>query len=83
MRGYSSTGRDSIRNCEKEIGRFQATKIRPENLEKLYNDWFTIKSTSVKPERAFSAMGAFATKLKERLNDESLSVRYDFHAPVL
>ena len=51
---------------------FKATKKRPENLEKLYHALLTIKLTSVEPERAFSAMGLFVTKLRNRLNDESL-----------
>ena len=57
---------------KKEMSLFEATKKRPENLEKLYHILLTIKPTSVEPERAFSAMGLFVTKLRNRLNDESL-----------
>ena len=57
---------------KKEMSLFEATKKRPENLEKLYHALLTIKPRSVEPERAFSAMGLFVTKLRNRLNDESL-----------
>ena len=57
---------------KKEMSLFEATKKRPENLEKLYHALLTIKPTSVEPERAFSAMGLFVTRLRNRLNDESL-----------
>ena len=57
---------------EKEMSLFEATKKRPENLEKLYHALLTIKPTSVEPEKAFSAIGLFITKLKNRLNGESL-----------
>ena len=32
----------------------------------------TMKPTSVEPERAFSAMGLFITKLRNRLNDDNI-----------
>ena len=48
---------------KKEMSLFEATEKRPENLQKLFNALLTIKPTSVEPERAFSAMGLFATKL--------------------
>ena len=39
----------------KEMSLFEATKKRPDNLEKLYHALITIKPKSVKPERTFSA----------------------------
>ena len=61
-----------LKIVKKEMSLFEATKKRPENLEKLYHALLTIKPTSVEPERAFSPMGLFVTKLRNRLNDESL-----------
>ena len=52
---------------------FEATKMRPKNLENLYRSLLTIRPTSVEAERAFSAMGLFATKIKNRLNDDTLN----------
>ena len=57
---------------KKEMNLFEATKKRPENLQKLFNALLTIKPTSVEPERAFSAIGLFATKLRSQLGDETL-----------
>ena len=45
---------------------------RPKHLELLFNALKTIKPTSVEPERAFSAMGFFATKTRNRMGDETL-----------
>ena len=52
---------------------FEATKKRPENLEKIYRSLFTIRPTSVEAERAFSAMGLFPTTIRNRLNDDTLN----------
>ena len=46
---------------------------KPENLENVYKALLTIKPTSVESERAFSAMGLFCTKLRNRLNDDTLN----------
>ena len=51
---------------------FEATKKRQENLQKLFNALLTIKPMSLEPERAFSAMGFFAAKLRSQLCDETL-----------
>jgi len=69
---YSGTGRDPITNCDKGNESFEATNKRLNNLEKLYHSLITMKPTSVGPERAFSATGLFVTKLRNRLNDESV-----------
>lgn len=56
-----------------EMQLFEVTKRRPENLENIYQALLTIRPTFVEPERAFSAMGLFATKLRNRLNDDTLN----------
>jgi len=57
---------------KKEMNLFEVTKKRSNNLEQLFCALITIKPTSVEPERAFSATGLFVTKLRNRLNDESV-----------
>ena len=47
-------------------------KERPKYLELLFKALKTIKPTSVEPERAFSAMGFFVTKLRNRMSDKTL-----------
>jgi len=42
------------------------------NLEKLFHALITTKPKSVEPERAFLATGLFVTKLRNKLNDESV-----------
>ena len=67
---------EEVRSVEAQIiskELFEATKKRPENLENLYRSLLTIRPTSVEVERAFSAMGLFATKIKNRLNDNTLN----------
>jgi len=56
----------------KEKRLFEVTKKRSDNFEKLYHALITIKPISVEPERAFSPTGLFVTKLRNRLNDESV-----------
>ena len=41
-------------------------------LELLFKALKTIKPTSVESERAFSAMGFFATKIRNRMSDKTL-----------
>ena len=45
---------------------------RPKHLELLFKALKTIKPTSVEPERAFSAMGFFVTKITNRMSDKTL-----------
>ena len=45
---------------------------RPKYLELLYKAFKTIKQTSVEPERAFSAMGFFVTKIRNIMSDKTL-----------
>ena len=52
---------------------FEATKKRSERLEKLFQALLTTKPTSVESERSFSAGGSFCTKIRSRMNDNTLS----------
>ena len=65
---------DKVESCivKKEMSLFEATKKGPDNLQKLFNALLTIKPASVEPERAFSAVGLFATKLRRQLCDKTL-----------
>jgi len=56
----------------KEKGLFEATKKKPNNLEKLYHALNTIKPTSAVPESFFSNTALLVTKLRNRLNDKSV-----------
>ena len=42
------------------------------NLQALYEALLTIQPTSVEAEKAFSACGLFATKLRSRLNNATI-----------
>ena len=58
---------------EKEMQLYKINPIeRPKYLELLFKALKTIKPTSVEAERAFSAMGFFVTKLRNRMGDETL-----------
>jgi len=77
---HESEGHKTIRAQEeirsqiakKEMSLFEATKKRSNNLEKLFHALITIKPKSVELEKAFSATGLFITKLRNRLNHESV-----------
>ena len=45
---------------------------RPKYLDLLFKALKTIKPTSVEAERAFSAMGWFVTKIRNRMSDKTL-----------
>ena len=51
----------------------QATGKRPSKLEQLFRALSSIPPTSVEAERAFSAAGLFATKLRSRFADKSVN----------
>ena len=57
---------------QKECEAFEASGIRPANLQTLYEALLTIQPTSVEAERAFSACGLFVTKLRSRLHDSTI-----------
>ena len=67
------TGNDLQKILSKEFALFEATKVRPENLQRLYLALGTIQPTSVEAERAFSVCGIFVTKLRNRLSDKSIN----------
>ena len=60
------------RIVQKKVMLYKITKRRRNNLEKLYAVLKTIKPTSVKAERAFSALGYFVSKIRNRLNDDTI-----------
>ena len=60
------------RMVQKECEVFEASGIRPANLQTLYEALLTIQLTSVEAERAFSACGLFVTKLRSRLHDSTI-----------
>ena len=57
---------------QKEMLLYETSKRRPENLERLFTALKTIKPTSVEAERAFSALGYFANKIRSQMNDATL-----------
>ena len=69
-----STSNDSYAKIvKKEMQLYKINPIeRPKYLELLFKALKTIKPTSVEAERAFSAMGFFVTKLRNRMGDETL-----------
>ena len=62
----------SSRVVQKEMLLYETSKRRPENLERLFTALKTIKPTSVEAERAFSALGYFANKIRSQMNDDTL-----------
>ena len=51
---------------------FELSGKRSETLENLYQAMCTISPTSVEPERAFSTVGLFATKMRSSLADNTI-----------
>ena len=51
----------------------EATEKRPRKLEQLFKALLTIPPRSVEAKRTFSAAGLFATKLRSRISDKSIS----------
>ena len=56
----------------KEMQLFETAKKRPKNLETIYRFLLTNRSI-LEPEQAFSAMGLFAPKIRNKPNDDSLN----------
>ena len=76
MRGpdvVEKTGTDLQKILAKEFALYESTKVRPENLNRLYLALGTIQPTSVEAERAFSVCGQFVTKIRNRLSKESIN----------
>ena len=64
----------SFQVVKKEMRLYEVTNTKPNNLEKLYAALKTIKPTSVEAERAFLALGYFVSKIRNRLNDNTIDV---------
>ena len=60
------------RMVQKECEVFEASGIRPANLQTLYEALLTIQPTSVEAERAYSACELFVIKLRSRLHDSTI-----------
>ena len=69
----------SSRGVQKEMMLYEITKTRPNNLEKLYAALKTIKPTLVEAERAFSVLGYFGSKIRNRLNDDTIDALFLRH----
>ena len=52
---------------------YDSQKIKTKKLALLYNAFLSIKPSSVETERTFSASGNFATKIRSRLRNDTLS----------
>ena len=64
----------TLRMVKNEMSLYEATKgqTRPVHLEQLYRALKSIKPSSIDPERGFSAMGYFCTKIRSRMGDDVL-----------
>ena len=63
----------ALTSIKKEMNFYESyPKSKPERLDKMNKALLTIKPTSVEPEHAFSIMGYFHTKLRNRLSDKVL-----------
>ena len=69
----------SSRVVQKEMMLYENTKTRPNNLEKLYAALKTIKPTSVEAEHAFSVLGYFGSKIRNRPNDDTIDALLFLH----
>lgn len=69
----AKTSNRSKNILKSEFKLFEATGKRGSNLEHLYNAVLTIKPTSVESERSFSVAGNFATKIRNKLSNETLN----------
>jgi hypothetical protein len=77
-----NVGSQAEKIVKKEMALFEATNNRPENLQKLFDALKTIPPTSIEAERAFSAVGIFITKLRNKLSpstiDALIFLKYHF-----
>lgn len=67
------TAQDLNQVVKKELTYFQEEKVRGKYIQAAYDLLMTIRPTSVESERAFSAAGLLCTKIRSRLNDDSLN----------
>ncbi len=67
-----STPQQVLKCIKKEMAVLECTEQRPSCLEKVYQALRTIPPSSTEAERSFSAAGLFVTKLRTRLNDDTI-----------
>ena len=65
---------DVFKSLQKEFDLYAATGKLTPNLTMLFNSLKTIRPTSVESERAFSALGLFVTKLRNRLSCKTIDI---------
>jgi hypothetical protein len=66
------TTKDVTSIVNKELAIFEVEGERRANLESCYENFNSIPSSSVKPERFFSGCGRTVTKIRPSLHDESV-----------
>lgn len=55
-----------------DMVKYEVTHAKSPNLQKVHQAVKTMKPTSIEPERAFSSLGLFGSRLRARLNDDCL-----------
>ena len=68
----ASASRQLTNSIKAELAVFASSGRRGRCLEQVYGYLLTIPATSVEAERAFSAAGVLATKVRSRISDTSL-----------
>ena len=64
--------KDLVKIIKREMEYFETVNVRGKYLGRAFEYLSTIQPTSVESERAFSVAGLFCTKIRSRLNDETL-----------
>ena len=68
-----SNAKNIFTSVKNEMTKFESNGYRGPHLTLEYEAILTIPPTSVESERAFSTAGYFCTKIRSRLNDETLN----------
>ena len=63
---------DTLVIMGREMNVYESSGERPFSLERIYKALITIPPTSVESERAFSALGRYATKVRANLEDNTI-----------
>ena len=74
MNQGTSSKRDQFKSLSTEFSLYEKTGNRTVNLEYLYKALLTVKPTSMQSERAFSVASLYVTRIRSRLNDNSLDM---------